>query len=63
MPRLLTEEWKNKHVNVCYDLQEDLRNDPQFLTKLQQVMRVGATAMTLSQSGSQISGSHQIRPD
>ena len=34
MPRLLTEDRKNKHVNVCYDLQEDLRNDPQFLTKL-----------------------------
>jgi len=31
---LLTEDWKNKHVNVCYDLQEDLRKNPHFLTKL-----------------------------
>ena len=33
-----TEETKKKkepkHVNVCHDLQEELRNDPQFLTKL-----------------------------
>jgi hypothetical protein len=34
MLRLLTEEQKNKHVNVCHNLQEDLRNDLQFLTKL-----------------------------
>ena len=24
---------KNKHVNVCHDWQEELKNDPQFLTK------------------------------
>jgi len=25
---------KNKHVNVCCDSQEELKNDPQFLTKV-----------------------------
>jgi hypothetical protein len=25
---------KNKHVNVCCDLQEELKNDLQFLTKV-----------------------------
>jgi hypothetical protein len=34
MPHLLTEEQKNKHVNVCCDLQQELKNDPQFLTKV-----------------------------
>jgi histone-lysine N-methyltransferase SETMAR len=34
MPRLLTEEQKNKRVNVCCDLQEELKNDPQFLIKV-----------------------------
>jgi hypothetical protein len=34
VPRLLTEEQKNKHVNVYRDLQEQLKNDPQFLTKV-----------------------------
>jgi hypothetical protein len=32
--RLLTEEQKNKHVNVCHDWQEQLKNYPQFLTKV-----------------------------
>ena len=32
--RLLTEEQKSNHVNVCCDLQEELKNYPQFLTKV-----------------------------
>lgn len=31
---LLTEEHKNNHVTVCHDLQEELENDPQFLTEI-----------------------------
>jgi hypothetical protein len=31
---LLTEEQNNKHVNVFHDLQEQLKNDHQFLTKV-----------------------------
>jgi hypothetical protein len=31
---LLTEEQKNKQLNVCHDWQEELKNDPQFLTKV-----------------------------
>ena len=34
MPYLLTEEQNSKHVNVCHDLQKELKNDPQFLTKV-----------------------------
>ena len=30
--RVFTEEQNNKRVNVCCDLQEELRNDPQLLT-------------------------------
>jgi len=25
---------KSKHVNVCHDLQEELKNEPQFLPKV-----------------------------
>jgi hypothetical protein len=50
---LFTEEQKNEHVKVCCDLQEELKNDLPFLTKVVKVMRVGAMAMTLSQSSSQ----------
>jgi hypothetical protein len=32
--RLLTEEQKDSCVNVCRDLKEKLRNDPNFLTKI-----------------------------
>jgi hypothetical protein len=34
VPRLLTEEQKDNCVNVCHDLKEELRNDPNFLTKI-----------------------------
>jgi hypothetical protein len=30
VPRLLTEEQKDNRVNVCRDLKEELRNDPNF---------------------------------
>jgi hypothetical protein len=30
----LTEEQKSNHVNVCCNLQEELKNGPQFLTKV-----------------------------
>jgi hypothetical protein len=32
--RLLTEEQKSNHMYVCCDLQEELKNYPQFLTKI-----------------------------
>jgi hypothetical protein len=39
---------KSKCVNVCHDLQEELKNDPHFLPKfVTQVMRGGAVATTL----------------
>jgi len=31
--RLLTQDQKNNHLNVCYDLREQVRNDPQILSK------------------------------
>jgi hypothetical protein len=34
MPCLLTEEQKNNHVNVCHDLHEEHKNDPQFLIEI-----------------------------
>jgi histone-lysine N-methyltransferase SETMAR len=34
VPRLLTEEQKDNCVNVCRDLKVELRNDPNFLTKI-----------------------------
>jgi len=36
MPCLLTEEHKNNHVNVCHDLQEELKNDPESRQKSSQ---------------------------
>ena len=54
---------KKVRVNVSRDLQEELKYNLQFLTKLKQVMGVGAIAMTLSQSSSQLSGRRQICPN
>jgi histone-lysine N-methyltransferase SETMAR len=34
VPRLLTEEQRDNRVNVCRDLKEELRNDPNLLTKI-----------------------------
>jgi len=34
IPRLLIEDQKNNHLNVCYDLREQVGNDPQILYKL-----------------------------
>jgi len=34
VPRLLTEDQKNNHLNVCYDLREQAGNDPQILSKV-----------------------------
>jgi hypothetical protein len=34
MPRQLTEEQKNKPMNVCHGFQEELEDDPQLLTKV-----------------------------
>ena len=33
VPRLLTEDQKNNHLNVRYDLKEQVGNDPQILSK------------------------------
>jgi len=32
--RLLTEDQKNNHLSVCYDLREQGGNDPQILSKV-----------------------------
>jgi len=34
VPRLLTEDQKNNCLNVCYDLKEQVGNDPQILSKV-----------------------------
>jgi len=34
VPWLLTEDQKNNCLNVCYDLREHVRNDPQILSKV-----------------------------
>jgi len=34
VPWLLTEDQKNNHLNVCYDLREQVGNDPQILSKV-----------------------------
>jgi len=34
VPWLLTEDQKNNHSNVCYDLREQVGNDPQILSKV-----------------------------
>jgi len=34
VPRLLTEDQKNNCLNVCYDLREQVGNDPQILSKV-----------------------------
>ena len=33
VPRLLTEDQRNNCLNVCYDLREQVINDPQILSK------------------------------
>ena len=34
IPRLLTEDQKNSPLNVCYNLREQVGNDPQILSKV-----------------------------
>ena len=34
VPRLLTEDQKNNRFNVCYDLREQVGNDPKILSKV-----------------------------
>ena len=34
VPRLLTEDQKNNRLNVCYDLREQVGNNPQILSKV-----------------------------
>jgi len=34
IPRFLTEDLKNNHSNVCYDLREQVGNDPQILSEV-----------------------------
>ena len=34
VPQLLTEDQKNNHLNVCYDLREQAGNNPQILSKV-----------------------------
>ena len=34
VPRLLTEDQKTNRMNVCYDLRDQVGNDPQILYKV-----------------------------
>jgi len=34
VPRLLAEDQKNNHLNVCYDLRKQVGNNPQILSKV-----------------------------
>jgi len=34
IPRLLTEDQKNNRLNVCYNLREQVGNNPQILSKV-----------------------------
>ena len=34
VPQLLTEDKKNNRLNVCYDLRDQLENDPQIISKV-----------------------------
>ena len=34
LSRLLIEDKKNNHLNVCYNLREQVGNDPQILSKV-----------------------------
>ena len=34
VPRFLTEDQKNNRLNVCYDLREQVGNDPQIISKV-----------------------------
>jgi len=34
VPRLLTEDQKTNRMNVCYDLRDQVGNDPQILSKV-----------------------------
>jgi hypothetical protein len=57
----LFKEEPKKHV--CCDLQEELKNDPQFFTKVVTGDESWCYGYTLCKSSSQVSGSHQIYPD
>ena len=50
IPRLLIEDQKNNHLNVCYDLREQVGDDPQILYKLWVEMRLGAAVTTRKQN-------------
>jgi len=46
-----------------YDLQEELKNDPQFLTEIVTGDESWCYSYDPSQSSSLVNGSHQIHPD
>ena len=68
VPRLLTEDQKNNCLNVCYDLREQVGNDPQILSEVVTGDRLGATVTTRKQNKHRANGKlpilqNQRRPD
>ena len=68
VPRLLTEDQKSNRLNVCYDLREQVGNNPQILSKVVTGDETWCTVTTRKQNKHQASGKllilqNQSRPD
>jgi hypothetical protein len=60
MPKLLTDDQKQHWLEVR--VKERVRNDPDFLSKVITVMKVGFMGMTLKQNSNHPSGSVHLHP-
>ena len=68
VPLLLTEDQKSNRLNICYDLREQVGNNPQIISKVVTEMRLGATVTTRKQNKHQANRKllilqNQRRPD
>ncbi|XP_037911989.1 uncharacterized protein LOC119652120 [Hermetia illucens] len=56
VPRLLTDEQKERRLQACFELQNQLEEDPEFFPRRLLVMNRGAMDTTPKQSSNQASG-------
>jgi hypothetical protein len=59
VPRILTADQKQQHVNVCEELHQTASNDVTFFSRLSVVMRAEYIVMTPKQSNNPLNGKDQ----
>jgi len=61
-PRLLSEDQRAYRLDVCREMKDQLKTDPDFCPKSSQKMNYGVTCMTRRQSNNQVNGKvHHLR--